>query len=675
MTMDKSQFFLAVIDGDEETVRRGLEDGMDVKMTFTTETRKQAEYSELVSSLGSEEESTVKLFLCGNGQVGKTSLKTILVKPGFFEGIVWNIWSWFRKDSVFNPTPGVNVSGKDVWGIGRLSVHDFAGQAQFYVTHAMLLRTTNAIFPVVYKITDEEEEQELQVHGWLTFINCSNPDPTNKPRIVLIASHADKLQDPDRKTGLRRAQAMVEHYRKLFEGSLVVSREVFLMNCLKAGSTDIRRLRDVFANFKTEMLQLMSNLTNWREEKQTFPVLQWEEYLTTVRKDISTKLTERTVQLASSYLHDIGEIIYLRRNSMVALSPQWLFTSVFGCLLAPEDFPILKLQRADKHCMYVTRQELDRVFSDVADIPQLTKLLQDFQLCHTYDNNTFILPSLLEQEIDEEAWSTLSSQAVYFGAQICCRTEVDSFSCDLFPRLQTLLMQAHPEKLHRPLLWKNSVKCTDGKAEALLQLTQDKRQLSIFVRSKKCIRKHCTSLMNLLMDMVYILLQETSPGARTRDMVLSALDLREHRSEIHAYSREEVEEAAEAGRDVVHPRKNIPEDAKDLLLQLGDLKGMLGRVARKRPELVETLRHISPILDHLRADDVINMEENDRIRSAKTPQDAARELLDILEAKVAAPADGLREPYGVQALSDGRFIVVDNALSKVFSVSKSRCEP
>ncbi|CAH1230485.1 TRIM2 [Branchiostoma lanceolatum] len=42
---------------------------------------------------------------------------------------------------------------------------------------------------------------------------------------------------------------------------------------------------------------------------------------------------------------------------------------------------------------------------------------------------------------------------------------------------------------------------------------------------------------------------------------------------------------------------------------------------------------------------------------------------------VAAPADGLREPYGVQALPDGRFVVVDNALSKVFSVSKSRCEP
>ncbi|XP_035686686.1 tripartite motif-containing protein 2-like [Branchiostoma floridae] len=37
---------------------------------------------------------------------------------------------------------------------------------------------------------------------------------------------------------------------------------------------------------------------------------------------------------------------------------------------------------------------------------------------------------------------------------------------------------------------------------------------------------------------------------------------------------------------------------------------------------------------------------------------------------VAAPADGLREPYGVQVLSDGRFVVVDNALSKVLVSNK-----
>eukprot|EP00058_Branchiostoma_floridae_P024069 XP_002609559.1 hypothetical protein BRAFLDRAFT_101917 [Branchiostoma floridae] len=791
MTMDKSQFFNAAGDGDVETVRRGLEEGMDINMTSVdgrrpvdcsfgldrstrllieifdheiksydstvsqTETRKQAEYSELqlVTSLGSVEETTVKLFLCGDGQVGKTSLRAILKKTGIITAVLWNIRSKFRKEDAFNPTPGVHVSRKNVRGIGRLSVHDFAGQAQFYVTHAMLLRTTNAIFPVVYKITDVEKEQKRQVHGWLSFIHCSNADPNNRPRIVLIASHADKLQD--REGGRRRATAMVNLYRNLFKETLEVSQEVFLMNCMEARSPEIQRLRDVLAVFRDDMLK----------------------------------------------------IIYFRgKSDIVVLKPQWLCSYVFGRLLANDNFPIDKIERTAED--YVTLEELTRVFGTVTDIPLLIKLLKDFQLCHTYDGYTFILPNLLEQEIDKKAWSPVSSQAVYFGIQICCRTEIDSFSCDLFPRLQTLLMQAHPSKLHRPLLWKNSVKCTDGKAEALLQITQNKRQLNIFVRSNDGDREDCKSIMDLLTDMAYKLVQETSPGARSRDMVLSALDLREHtephaysREEAegaagkgenlvhpqrnvpekvtdlllhlehlemdetawspvsskavyfgiqirccsgansfstdlfpklqtllmqahpgklnrpllwpwknsakwtdgkaeamlqitqdkcrlnifarsidgnmedcksimdlltnmvhslinetnpgarssdmvlsaldlrehspqpHAYSREEVEEAAAKGENVVHPRRNVPERAKDILLHLGNLKGMLGRVARKRPQLVETLRHIHPILDHLRQDDVINMEENDRIRAARTPQDAARELLDILEAK------------------------------------------
>eukprot|EP00058_Branchiostoma_floridae_P018583 XP_002604072.1 hypothetical protein BRAFLDRAFT_71638 [Branchiostoma floridae] len=683
--MDRRDFLRAARDGDVEKVRRGLEEGLDVntrdyastterrgealsrlilrttshhknkrpvdvaaglgrdtQLLLETETRRQVEYSELVSSVGSEEGTTVKLFLCGDGQVGKTSLRVILKKTGLIVGALWKIRRKFRRQDVFNPTPGVHVSSKTVRGIGRLSLHDFAGQAQFYVTHAMLLRTTNAIFPVVYKIIDGEEEQKRQIHGWLSFIHCSNTDPTNKPRIVLIASHADKLQGHE--AGRRQATALVEHYRKLFQESLIVSSEVFLINCLEAGSAEIQRLREVLAAYRDDILkqrprvpkvcvQLSETIEGWREERKTFPVMGWQDYLKTVRQASSENLQERIVQLASSYLHDEGEIIYLHReaDSSVVLDPQWLFTSIFGHLLAPDNFPIVKIARtAEDH---VTLEELTRVFSAVADIPLLIKLLQEFQLCHTYGGRTFILPSLLQQEIEEAAWSPVSSKAVYFGLQIRGRTEIDSFSCDLFPRLQTLLMQAHPKKLSRPRLWKNSAKCTDGKAEALLQITTDKRQLNIVVRSNDGNREDCNSIMDLLKDMTYRLLHETSPGARSRDMVLSALDLREHRPQPHAYSREEVEAAAAKGGNLVHPQRKVPEKVKDLLLHLGSLKGMLGRVAQKRPELVETLRHINPILDHLRADDVINLDENDRIRAAKTPQDAARELLDILEAK------------------------------------------
>eukprot|EP00058_Branchiostoma_floridae_P018579 XP_002604068.1 hypothetical protein BRAFLDRAFT_71642 [Branchiostoma floridae] len=723
--MNRRDFLQAAQDGDVEKVRRWLEEGLDVntkdyinkrpvdvaaglgsdtQLLLETETRKQAEYSELVSSVGSEEGTTVKLFLCGDGQVGKTSLRAILKKTGFIVGALWNIRRKFRRQDVFNPTPGVHVSIEVVPGIGRLSLHDFAGQAQFYVTHAMLLRTTNAIFPVVYKITDGEDEQKQQVHGWLSFIHCSNADPTNKPRIVLIASHADKLQD--RKAGRRQAKALVEYYRKLFQESLIVSQEVFLINCLEAGSPEIQRLREVLGTFKDDMLkqrtqipkvcvQLSKTIEGWREERKTFPVMGWQDYLAAVRQ-ACIYIEERIAELASSYLHDEGEIIYLRHqaDSLVVLDPQWLFTSVIGSLLAPDNFPIVKIARTAED--YVTLEELTRVFSAVADIPLLIKLLQDFQLCHTYDEVTLIIPSLLQQEMEEAAWSPVSSKAVYFGLQIRGRTEIDSFSCDLFPRLQTLLMQAHPDKLSRPLLWKNSAKCTDKKADALLQITQDKRQLNIFVRSNDGNREDCNSIMDLLKDMTYRLLHETSPGARSRDMVLSALDLREHSREPHAYSRAEVEAAAAKGENLVHPERNVPEKVKDLRLKLGYMEGYMskcfGKVIRgtsadwdnlawelnfeeneirviremehdcdrRCREMLERWRNregeaanvqalkkaLIKIGHRLTAETLevctlVNgcnlsrerLERNKHLKTSRTPQDAARELLDILEAK------------------------------------------
>ncbi|XP_066300065.1 26S proteasome non-ATPase regulatory subunit 10-like [Branchiostoma lanceolatum] len=66
--------------GHDKVVELLIKNRADLNVTNWTETLKQEEYSELVSSVGSERGTTVKLFLCGDGQVGKTSLREILNK-------------------------------------------------------------------------------------------------------------------------------------------------------------------------------------------------------------------------------------------------------------------------------------------------------------------------------------------------------------------------------------------------------------------------------------------------------------------------------------------------------------------------------------------------------------------------------------------------------------------
>ncbi|KAI8489448.1 hypothetical protein Bbelb_328910 [Branchiostoma belcheri] len=536
-----------------------IEKGADVLICNKQETTKQT-YNELVRSLGTAEEKTVKVFLSGFGQVGKTCLGTAL-----------------EKGSSFDPTPGVNISSRVVRGIGRIGVFDFAGQTEFYVTHAMLLRTTNSIFPLVYNIDDK-------VHTWLSLIKCSNPDDTRKPRVILIASHADMLKTTEEKEhGKLRAEEMVKHHRELFKAFLVISEEVFLMDCRDATSPEMRRFRQVLAAIKEDMLRerkpvpkicadLKSQLASWIEKKGKFPVMKWEEYLSAVKKGISDSLTERVVQLATSYLHDVGEAIYLRGNNpMVILDSQWLCTSVFGPLMAPVKFPIVKINPTKDDL--VTRKEIKRVFGKVADIPMLIQLLQAFQLCHPYDEERFIFPTRLQKEMPTDEWAkTNATETIYFGCQVRCRDVTDEFSCDFFPRVQTQLLKHQKDLITKPIIWKNSIKCVDAHADALVQYTIDKKTVNIIVRSGSGQREHCRPMMRMIKNIVYTTLKETSPGTKSVEEVLSAYALKEHKG-YYAYSTEQIEDAPNHDGVVLHKEVQEREHLQNLLIDMDDETG------------------------------------------------------------------------------------------------------
>ncbi len=67
------------------------------------------------------------------------------------------------------PTPGIKVKEKKVTGAGVFNIWDSAGQAEFHVTHAMLLGTSRGIFFAVYSCMDPEEEQRKQVRRLVYF--------------------------------------------------------------------------------------------------------------------------------------------------------------------------------------------------------------------------------------------------------------------------------------------------------------------------------------------------------------------------------------------------------------------------------------------------------------------------------------------------------------------------
>ncbi|XP_019642610.1 PREDICTED: death-associated protein kinase 1-like [Branchiostoma belcheri] len=563
---------------------------------LATEVAVQVSYHKLMKQSGGEKVDRVKLCFCGPQEAGKSTLVESLQTGSFT--------AFFRdrmtpEDQPHEPTPGVNVGTTNIPGVGQVSVWDFAGQSEYAVTHSMFMDAENTIFTVLYNIMDDLKKQKREVHWWLCFIKSCNTK--SKPHVILVASHADQTN-----TGHQQASSILELMTSEFKDHLNISDEVFLLDCRKTRKTDMRRLKDLLTRLKTELLdhqraipklcaEIIKCLPKWAKEKCSpkCPVLKWAEYKEAAAKEIDRFVDEDILKTSSQYLAHLGEILFVplqNADPIIVLKPNWLCTDVFGKVMAPENFPIQHLRTIND---VVTKEEIQNVFKDVADVDLLTTLLQEFQLCHTYDEQEFIIPGLLTQTMPPENWQPTANTAkpVYFGKQVQCADTTDMFSSAFFPRVQTRLMR---ELKNRPLLWRDGAKCFDSNVESLIKLSPDGRAVNICVRSEQGDKLSCRQMLEKIENIVINVLDEVSPGTTTEERLLSARALREHREEIYSYSMDQVNKAKEKDGKVHHDILGFSEDVDDLCGGGDDDEEEQGAVgySHQDPRVYEMHNHI-----------------------------------------------------------------------------------
>ncbi|XP_035677644.1 uncharacterized protein LOC118416597 [Branchiostoma floridae] len=309
--------------------------------------------------------------------------------------------------------------------------------------------------------------------------------------------------------------------------------------------------------------KIMEHLPKWCKSKtQKCPVMMWPDYLSEV-KELDRFVTEDFLKKSSRFLHHLAEILFITpatSDPIIVLKPNWLGTDVFGRVMAPDFFENHLNRTSDD---YVTREELQRVFHDVADVDLVITLLQEFQLCHTFDEETYIIPGLLTQTMPDEVWQPPAEpKVVYFGKQVQCTDSTDMFSSAFFPQVQTCLMR---ELENRPSLWRDGATCAGKNVEGLIKLSPDSRAVNICVRSVQGDKVQCGKMLQQLENIIADVLYECSPGTGTVENILSARALREHREEFYSYGKEEISKATAESGTVVHPVLQFTEQINDLL--------------------------------------------------------------------------------------------------------------
>ena len=171
--------------------------------------RIQSEYEQLQSIAKkkfSGEHALTRIFVVGYRRAGKSSLIEALKREGLFYSIFGRT-SRLSEADVPPHTAGIVPSVYTSSQYGRVVFYDFAGDSEYYSSHAAVLESLvspgcNLFFTVV-DLSEEKEVMTQKLGYWLSFISFHCKSSSVRSEVVVIGSHVDVVeslgQDPNNK--------------------------------------------------------------------------------------------------------------------------------------------------------------------------------------------------------------------------------------------------------------------------------------------------------------------------------------------------------------------------------------------------------------------------------------------------------------------------------------------
>ncbi|XP_072044320.1 death-associated protein kinase 1-like [Amphiura filiformis] len=509
----------------------------------------------------------VKLFLIGEPEAGKTTLKKTLTSNSSQD-------TGDLTHCSYKPTPGIDIGHYSIKDAGKkdagnFSIWDYAGHEEYHVTHSLFLGGDNAIFLVAYdlsRLMDEDHESAEEYYNklkyWLSFVKAGN-HPTKKPVVLLVATHIDTVEQIP---GQKLAKEILEELQELFKESLNIGDYSLRVDCrdkkseemtaliaaLSKLGDDIKGERDVPSLCEV----IKKHMTEWCNPE--YPVLTVPEFHNRVKVIYSNSGDEvlgNIFEIATEYLHQMGEIYVvksgeLREVKSVVLNPQWLCHTVIGPAFAKERFSFKnKLTDKEKYIM----EDFKRLYPNFADYEILLDFLKQLELIFEVDSKRYVMPVKLTRSKKDKLWHEDSTMTVYYGRRIECRDEIDLFSADVFPCFQVAMMKKYSSQSEKPVISLNDLKISQS-VEGYVELMPDMRAIQYYVRGRgEGQMEKCHQMLKDIEATIDYELEDRSPGTCVRKKYLSSTEVEKLKDldKVRGYTKEQLIEAIQ-GDGVIH---------------------------------------------------------------------------------------------------------------------------
>jgi hypothetical protein len=400
---------------------RLVQDGKTPRqIAFTKEMRRAIDRARLYGETTAP--PRIRLFLCGHGEVGKSTLARALQRSDIAASLL-------SLPSAHNErTHGFATFPATIPGAGECTIVDFAGQSEYWVPNGMLMATESGVFLVLCNLADPPDMQFRQLRYWLRFI-ASRASLEAKPRVALVGTHRSAVptlkkklsnqsaadqektkqqierlgsikQDGDRWVSTS-VESVVTPLLAEFADLLHMSPYVYYVDSVsphKIDRAEMRRLRkwlglmfdDVRAlrPVPTVCLDVAALTSKVRKTSITDVLAPFDRVLTELRvcaPDIVDLSDDDRVRAVLSHLSDTGDIMYFEdAGDVVVLQPHEFGERVIGQLFCPVGTPgFTSLLAIDKDLGYrFRRSALEEALKacNVGDIDVVLRILQDLDL-------------------------------------------------------------------------------------------------------------------------------------------------------------------------------------------------------------------------------------------------------------------------------------------------------
>ena len=539
-------------------------------------------------------EHITRVFVVGNPGAGKSSFVETMKKEGFFESFVRVSESSVPLHTI-GIVPSIYISKR----YGRVMFYDFAGDPEYYSSHAAILENIASsskgdnIFSIVVDLREDSTKIRNNLHYWFSFIQYQKSD-TNK--IIFIGSHSDVMVKED-------IEEREKEFECFFENAYGASREkeVFKLDCCKPKSKELKMIQDKIADLTrnspryrlsfsaSTLLGLLEmdfgNVTACSAQTilnhineigialplnitSLLPVLQELHDIGVLFMTGSDKSDNFQVILNISKLtNEVHRLLFAKdaKHKLIKSVENKDIISTFNIGVLPEALLVQILpQYITKECLVQLQYCQEISHKDVGTFPSLPQ-------SGSSDQSFLFFPALCSAEKSDVEWTTPSGLDYSIGWLARC----SDTSCDHFPSrfLHVLLLRlvfrftlqastqlsalsaSSPDHSHltrRCAMWNSGLlwNVEEG-VECNVEMVNGNKGIVVITKSEEDLLENCVSVFNSIVSCVMEAKAEFCYSIRPQFFLIDPIISTDCLHEDNLFSLTDVERVLAEGKEVV----------------------------------------------------------------------------------------------------------------------------